>query len=111
MTDQNEPTAARGKIAAVTMAAAAVALWALIHFGGKPDASLMPPVEAAVVVPDPPAPVIKPKRPARAPIALARAVPAAPAKPVEPAKIRGAALREKGEALGGSAPESRSSTP
>lgn len=88
----------RKTAAAVALAAVAAAAWTLVHLDGKPGASPAPPV-AATVEPPAPAVTVKPKRTAR--VVIARK----PVVPVEPAKVRGAALREKGEALGGTTPD------
>ena len=93
----NKPMFPGGNRTAAALAVVAAALWALIRFGGKPGASPAPPAAVRITAVAPLAPAaVKPRRTARKKISLL---------PVEPAKIRGAKLREKGEAFGGTTPD------
>ena len=90
----DRPMMPGGKRTAAALAVVAALLWGLARFGGKPPAS---PTPAAVVAPPALAAPVKPKRRARGLLAAA---------PIAPTSVRGAALREKGEAFGGTAPDS-----
>jgi hypothetical protein len=77
--------------------------WALPRFRARWATTPPLPTAPAVVPPEPAVPV-KAKNKIHKKIAVKKIV-AAPAPAVAPKKVRGARLREKGEALGGGSPE------
>ena len=89
----NIPLLPGGKRTVAALAFALMCLWALMHFKGAPGPVPIPASPAA----ETPAPVaVKMKRSARKLITTA---------PGGPAKVRVSPLRDKGEALGGTAPD------
>lgn len=91
-----------GRNAGLALAALLTLFLALARYQGV--AGAIPTVPPALVVAPPPlppaAPIVKAKKKARK-----RLVAKLIAPPAAPAKVRGARLREKGEALGGGTPD------
>ncbi|MDP3543422.1 MAG: hypothetical protein Q8T11_13215 [Elusimicrobiota bacterium] len=85
------------RTAGLAIVALLILLWAVARYRDV----------ARAVPPAPPAPVAAPAPPPPAPVKKARVkvVAKAPAPPAAPAKIRGAKLRDKGEAFGGGMPD------
>ncbi|MDD5301834.1 MAG: hypothetical protein PHS14_01890 [Elusimicrobia bacterium] len=96
-----------GRHAGLALAALLALVLALASYRGgtaasppAPPAPVIAPPRPAVAPPRPAAPVAKARKKARKKL-LAKLVP----PPAAPVKVRGARLREKGEALGGGTPD------
>ncbi len=88
----NKPMLPGGKRIVAALAVVMATLWALLRFGGKPPEAPTP-----VAAPAP-----APRLEATVPIPKSRKSTAS--APTAPVKVRGAGLRDKGEALGGTPP-------
>jgi hypothetical protein len=88
-----------GRNIGLTLAVLLALFLTLARYHGESAVPPAPPV-AVITIPPPTAPIVKVRKKVHIKVALK---PTAP--PAAPRKIRGARLREKGEALGGSTPD------